>query len=92
MTVTASSTDTLTVTVDEDEVIDTAQLVDIQGSPYRNSGFPIHNSAGTLQVSHTGTGDWTAITVGVDEPFVMGQAFRFCRLNDAGGSITFFIP
>ena len=48
MTVTASSTDTLTVTVDEDEVIDTAQLVDIQGSPSRNSGFPIQYRAGTL--------------------------------------------
>ena len=92
MTVTASSTDTLTVSVDEDEVVDTAQLRDIQGSPYRNSGFPIGNSAGTLQVSPTGTGDWTAVTVGVDEPFVMGQALRFCRLTGAGGTIQFFIP
>ena len=92
MTVTSSSNDTLTVTVDADEVVDTAQLSDIQGSPYRGSGLPIFNSAGTLQVSHTGTGDWVAITIGVDEPFVMGQTYRYCRLNTTGGTIQFYIP
>ena len=92
MTVTASSTDTLTVTVEADEVVDTAQLRDIQDMPYKNSGWPVYNSAGTLQVSHRSDGDFVPITTGADEPISQGHTYRFCRLTGAGGTIQFYIP
>jgi hypothetical protein len=85
-----SSTNSISISLDEDEVLDTEQIYDERsGAIITRLVIPIKTTAGTVEASTTGVVDWDAadLTYRAD-PINLR---RFVRVNGDEGVVTFVI-
>jgi hypothetical protein len=88
MTVLRSSNANLLLEVEEDEVIDTAQLKDVQGVNYIGKGVPVFTTDGTVQTSHNGEDDWTPADLDLVGSSVNWKRYVRVTTTTAGADTT----